>query len=166
MINKAKLATIAIALGSLGIGVTGREVIEFFESRPKFIDPKSAPREDREQIQELLKDGYTTAEAAVSGAQPNDPSYYDRVRKLLMNSTARSSWMKMRLINELGKSDRLEDAGFLLGMSNELEPGWLANHAAQTANVIGRKWRRERGRAGCTQPTRPFPTELSREAVR
>jgi hypothetical protein len=99
-------------------------------------DPKGAPQVDRSLLSAILDDGYDSAEAAVSGKPSVAPGYYERVRRELSHSAGRSPWLRMRLIEELGKSGQLENCGFLVKYSQSETKGRLKTLALDTARSM------------------------------
>lgn len=100
------------------------------------LDPKSAPAKDRETIRALVIAGYGSVEAAVAKRSHPDESYFELVRDELDRSADRSSWLRWRLIQELGTSAKLEDAGFLLRVSAKWPEKSLEDYALATARSI------------------------------
>jgi len=99
-------------------------------------DPKSAPEVDRKLLNNLLLAEYQSVEQAIDYTFCPRVDYLDRIRMILLNSLSRSEWLRMRLIDEIGRSARLEDAGFLLKMAPVMPEKWLQQHARQQAERV------------------------------
>ncbi len=135
LIVGSALVGMACAFGYVAVHVARN----FGPTHAGFREPKTAPGTDREYLFSLLSAEYESAEAAVDPMSVPGDSYLRRIGQILLNSADRSDWFKYRLIDELGKSHRLFDAGLLLRVSQQLPPGELASLAADTARRVAQQ---------------------------
>jgi len=128
----------AFALGAwLGPAVV--RVDEFFVRFDMKFDPKSAPESERRLLGEILEAGYGSVDRFTSGVLPKSPDYFDRLRVEIAKPSRKSAWLERRLLGELGKSDRFEDAGFLLALALSEDRRWFVRCARRSAEQVARR---------------------------
>lgn len=82
------------------------------------LDPKNAPREERDHLLEILEVGYGSLENLAKGGLPLDTDAFSSCirTELVAGQSTKSAWYQFRLMEELARLRRLEDVGFLLAL--------------------------------------------------
>jgi hypothetical protein len=140
-IRKHKYCVVMVVL--LGVLGFGPEAWRWMErsTRAYRLDPHFAPAADRHRLSELLQIGYGDVPYSATGGPSTNEAYYPRVRDEVLPQAVeqRSGWYAYRMLGELGKSNRVEDAGFLLRMSMAYDERWMSEYALQQAKAVAQR---------------------------
>lgn len=118
------------------LGILGQYLIEKAADRVPGVGPKDMSSSEVRILTLLMKTGYGPLENYDQSSVPEGPGFYDQVKRELRRSEKSSAWFRFRLIEELGKSDRSEDAAFLLHIAALSEYEWFCRLAREAANEI------------------------------